>query len=60
VLDWEHVDLDIGGGELAGDEAGRKPGRARVLFDKFLVERANDDTAPALALAERSSLSIRP
>lgn len=26
VLDWEHVDLDVGGGELAGDEEGRKPG----------------------------------
>ncbi len=26
VLDWLHVDLERGGGELAGDEAGRKPG----------------------------------
>lgn len=26
VLDWEHVNLDVGGGELAGDEVGRKPG----------------------------------
>ncbi len=26
VLDWRHVDLALGGGELAGDEAGRKPG----------------------------------
>lgn len=25
-LDWKHVDLDVGGGELAGDEEGRKPG----------------------------------
>jgi hypothetical protein len=25
--------------------------RARVLFDKFLAERAADDPAPALALA---------
>lgn len=27
--------------------------RARVLFDKFLVERAEDDPAPALTLAGR-------
>jgi integrase len=26
VLDWLHVDLQRRGGELAGDEAGRKPG----------------------------------
>lgn len=26
LLDWSHVDLDVGGGELAGDEEGRKPG----------------------------------
>jgi integrase len=26
VLDWKEVDLDLGAGELAGDEAGRKPG----------------------------------
>jgi integrase len=33
VLDWEHVDLDVGGGELAGDEAGRKPGGSwRLIF----------------------------
>ena len=33
VLDWDHVDLDIGGGELAGDEAGRKPGGSwRLIF----------------------------
>ncbi|HEY7950532.1 MAG TPA: tyrosine-type recombinase/integrase [Solirubrobacterales bacterium] len=33
VLDWEHVNLDIGGGELAGDEAGRKPGGSwRLIF----------------------------
>lgn len=29
VLDWEHVDLDVGGGELAGEEEGRKPGGSR-------------------------------
>jgi len=27
--------------------------RARILFDKFLVERAEDDPAPALTLAGR-------
>jgi len=33
VLDWEHVNLDVGGGELAGDEAGRKPGGSwRLIF----------------------------
>ena len=33
VLDWEHVDLETGGGELAGDEAGRKPGGSwRLIF----------------------------
>jgi integrase len=26
VLDWRHVDLRLGGAELAGDEEGRKPG----------------------------------
>lgn len=26
VLDWTHVDLVVGGAELAGDEDGRKPG----------------------------------
>lgn len=26
VLNWQHVDLEVGGCELAGDEAGRKPG----------------------------------
>jgi integrase len=26
VLDWQHVNLEVGGGELAGDEEGRKPG----------------------------------
>jgi integrase len=26
VLDWQHVDLELGGGEFAGEEAGRKPG----------------------------------
>lgn len=26
VLDWEHVNLDLGAIELAGDEEGRKPG----------------------------------
>jgi hypothetical protein len=26
VLDWQHVDLELGGGELAGEEVGRKPG----------------------------------
>lgn len=26
VLDWLHVKLELAGGELAGDEAGRKPG----------------------------------
>lgn len=26
VLDWRHVDLHLGGAELAGDEEGRKPG----------------------------------
>jgi integrase len=33
ILDWEHLNLDVGGGELAGDEAGRKPGGSwRVIF----------------------------
>jgi integrase len=33
VLDWEHVNLDVGGGEFAGDEAGRKPGGSwRLVF----------------------------
>jgi integrase len=26
VLDWEHVNMEAGAGELAGDEEGRKPG----------------------------------
>lgn len=26
VLDWRHVNLDVGAAELAGDEEGRKPG----------------------------------
>jgi integrase len=33
ILDWEHLNLDVGGGELAGGEAGRKPGGSwRVIF----------------------------
>jgi integrase len=33
IFDWEHLNLDVGGGELAGDEAGRKPGGSwRVIF----------------------------
>ncbi|HEY5054158.1 MAG TPA: hypothetical protein VII45_12190, partial [Solirubrobacterales bacterium] len=33
VLDWTHVDLDVGAGELAGDEEGRKPGGSwRLIF----------------------------
>lgn len=33
VLDWEHLNLESGGGELAGDEDGRKPGGSwRVIF----------------------------
>lgn len=33
VLDWSHLNLDLGAGELAGDEEGRKPGGSwRVVF----------------------------
>jgi integrase len=45
VLDWEHVDLDVGAGELAGDEAGRKPGGSwRVIpFLKPLWKMLRDE-----------------
>jgi len=33
ILDWEHLNLEGGGGELAGDEEGRKPGGSwRLIF----------------------------
>lgn len=33
ILDWSHLNLDLGAGELAGDEEGRKPGGSwRIVF----------------------------
>ena len=33
ILDWQHLNLETGGGELAGDEEGRKPGGSwRLIF----------------------------
>jgi integrase len=33
ILDWKHLNLETGGGELAGDEEGRKPGGSwRLIF----------------------------
>jgi integrase len=33
ILDWSHLNLELGAGELAGDEEGRKPGGSwRVVF----------------------------
>jgi len=33
ILDWTHINLTTGGGELAGDEEGRKPGGSwRLVF----------------------------
>ncbi len=45
ILDWQHLNLETGGGELAGDEEGRKPGGSwrliffvRPLWDLLLEE----------------------
>ncbi len=45
VLDWEHIDLDVGAGELAGDEAGRKPGGSwrLVPFVRPIWEMLNEE-----------------
>lgn len=45
VLDWTHINLDVGAGELAGDEEGRKPGGSwrLVPFVKPLWEMLREE-----------------